>query len=355
MLSTPTEAGGEPTSDASDHLRVGEAVSGRERRRFVKRQGADAIELFDPSSESWRPCAATSCRTIWTSLLCATTGRWSCRGRRTAPATCCSRWYRSPRLSRFVLGRRERLVVAALMSIPVYLVLTLLRSCWVRDTLELDAAVRATISRIGILVDDAIVVVENIVRHVWPAGGARGAPQAVTVGAVDVLGTERPLAMWPWSPRSLPMAFSSLVVSMAPGHVVDPVGASAATIPPLAARVVVTGRRARRSWAGSMPAPAPASGGLADVARSAVPWSPGSVRARRWTSLAASSGRSRRGPCRSRLARSRSKMLALRQTSSELQAHRPHADYMMLESIPRPPRRWLISRRRDRYVVGAES
>ena len=68
-----------------------------------------------------------------------------------------------------VLGRRESLVV--LIAIPVTLALTLFVFYLYGYTLN-RITLFALIFSIGILVDDAIVVVENIVRHVRLTHGA---------------------------------------------------------------------------------------------------------------------------------------------------------------------------------------
>ena len=67
-----------------------------------------------------------------------------------------------------VLGRREAAVV--LIAIPVTLALTLFMFYLYGYTLN-RITLFALIFSIGILVDDAIVVVENIVRHARMNGG----------------------------------------------------------------------------------------------------------------------------------------------------------------------------------------
>ena len=62
----------------------------------------------------------------------------------------------------FALGKREALVVA--VAVPVTLALTLAASTLLGYTLN-RVTLFALIFAIGILVDDAIVVVENIHRH----------------------------------------------------------------------------------------------------------------------------------------------------------------------------------------------
>src|SRR6185436_5029841 len=70
-----------------------------------------------------------------------------------------------------VLGRRESTVV--LIAIPVTLALTLFMFYLYGYTLN-RITLFALIFSVGILVDDAIVVVENIVRHTRMSGTKRG-------------------------------------------------------------------------------------------------------------------------------------------------------------------------------------
>src|SRR4051812_13046641 len=76
-----------------------------------------------------------------------------------------------------VLGRREAAVV--LMAVPVTLALTLFLFYLYGYTLN-RITLFALIFSIGILVDDAIVVVENIVRHARLRGAASGGLTALT-------------------------------------------------------------------------------------------------------------------------------------------------------------------------------
>ena len=77
-----------------------------------------------------------------------------------------------------VLGRREAAVV--LIAIPVTLALTLFTFYLYGYTLN-RITLFALIFSIGILVDDAIVVVENIVRHARHAGEPRGGLAAIAL------------------------------------------------------------------------------------------------------------------------------------------------------------------------------
>ena len=76
-------------------------------------------------------------------------------------------------LMAFALGRREAVVVA--VAVPVTLALTLASSYLFGYTLN-RVTLFALIFAIGILVDDAIVVVENIHRH-YQLGWSEPAPR----------------------------------------------------------------------------------------------------------------------------------------------------------------------------------
>jgi len=99
------------------------------------------------------------------------------------------------------LGMRESGVVG--IAIPVTLGLTLFTFYLYGYTLN-RITLFALIFSIGILVDDAIVVVENIVRH-YRLPANRGRPLAeVAVEAVDEVGTPRSWRPWRSSRRSCP-------------------------------------------------------------------------------------------------------------------------------------------------------
>lgn len=119
------------------------------------------------------------------------------------------------------LGWRESLIVA--VAVPVTLALTLLITYLYGYTLN-RVTLFALIFSIGILVDDAIVVVENITRHFRHHGIA-----AVTaVNAVDEVGNPTILATFTVIAALLPMAFVSGL--MGPYMRPIPVGASAAML-----------------------------------------------------------------------------------------------------------------------------
>jgi multidrug efflux pump subunit AcrB len=119
------------------------------------------------------------------------------------------------------LGAREAIVVA--VAVPVTLALTLLINYLYGYTLN-RVTLFALIFSIGILVDDAIVVVENIHRHFKLHG--TGVDQAVK--AVDEVGNPTILATWTVIAALLPMAFVSGL--MGPYMRPIPVGASAAML-----------------------------------------------------------------------------------------------------------------------------
>jgi multidrug efflux pump subunit AcrB len=149
----------------------------------------------------------------------------------------------------FFLGWRESLVV--LLAIPVTLGLTLLVFYLYGYTLN-RITLFALIFSIGILVDDAIVVVENIVRHLRLPSSRGCSLHDIAVAAVSEVGNPTVLATWGVIAAVLPMAFVGGL--MGPYMRPIPVGASAAmlfslvvafTITPWAA-LKVLGRHAQR-------------------------------------------------------------------------------------------------------------
>jgi multidrug efflux pump subunit AcrB len=134
------------------------------------------------------------------------------------------------------LGLREAAVV--LIAIPVTLALTLFAFQLYGYTLN-RITLFALIFSIGILVDDAIVVVENIVRHARIGGGESGGSlAAVAVRAVDEVGNPTILATLTVVAAILPMAFVGGL--MGPYMRPIPVGASAAMLFSLGAAFIVT-------------------------------------------------------------------------------------------------------------------
>ena len=131
----------------------------------------------------------------------------------------------------FTLGRREAIVVA--VAIPVTLALTLMVNWLYGYTLN-RVTLFALIFSIGILVDDAIVVVENIHRHFLLHGFSRES----AVKAVDEVGNPTILATFTVIASLLPMAFVSGL--MGPYMRPIPVGASAAMLFSLAVAFAIT-------------------------------------------------------------------------------------------------------------------
>lgn len=135
----------------------------------------------------------------------------------------------------FFLGWRESLVV--LLAIPVTLALTLLVFYLYGYTLN-RITLFALIFSIGILVDDAIVVVENVVRHMGLPSCRRKRLLQIAIEAVDEVGNPTILATWAVIAAVLPMAFVSGL--MGPYMRPIPVGSSAAMLFSLLVAFAVT-------------------------------------------------------------------------------------------------------------------
>ena len=133
------------------------------------------------------------------------------------------------------LGWRESLVV--LLAIPVTLGLTLLVFYLYGYTLN-RITLFALIFSIGILVDDAIVVVENIVRHMGLPSCRRKRLLQIAVEAVDEVGNPTILATWAVIAAVLPMALVSGL--MGPYMRPIPIGSSAAMVFSLLVAFAVT-------------------------------------------------------------------------------------------------------------------
>ncbi|HTX39674.1 MAG TPA: efflux RND transporter permease subunit [Bryobacteraceae bacterium] len=134
-----------------------------------------------------------------------------------------------------ILGFRESLIVFT--AIPVTLALTLTAFYLLGYTLN-RITLFALIFSIGILVDDAIVVVENIVRH-WRMPANQGRPAfEVAVEAVNGVGNPTILATLAVVAAILPMAFVGGL--MGPYMRPIPIGASAAMLFSLLVAFIVT-------------------------------------------------------------------------------------------------------------------
>ncbi len=130
------------------------------------------------------------------------------------------------------LGVKEAIVVA--VAVPVTLALTLFTSYFLGYTLN-RVTLFALIFAIGILVDDAIVVVENIHRHYKMKWGDL---DTITPYAVDEVGNPTILATFTVIFALMPMAFVSGM--MGPYMSPIPINASAAMLFSLLVAFVVT-------------------------------------------------------------------------------------------------------------------
>jgi multidrug efflux pump subunit AcrB len=165
------------------------------------------------------------------------------------------------------LGWRESLIVG--IAIPCTLGLTLLVFYLHGYTLN-RITLFALIFSIGILVDDAIVVVENIVRHFHLPHNKGRSWSAIAVEAVNEVGNPTILATFAVISAVLPMAFVGGL--MGPYMRPIPIGSSAAMFWSLAIAFIVTpwaairilrwGRKySRLVAAGKMPAATPTEAG----------------------------------------------------------------------------------------------
>ncbi|HQS09077.1 MAG TPA: efflux RND transporter permease subunit [Xanthobacteraceae bacterium] len=133
----------------------------------------------------------------------------------------------------FAIGRREALVVAVV--IPTTILLTLFASRLMGYTLN-RVSLFALIFSIGILVDDAIVVIENIARH-WAMRDGRAREQAA-IEAVAEVGNPTIVATLTVVAALLPMLFVSGM--MGPYMSPIPANASAAMLFSFFVAVVLT-------------------------------------------------------------------------------------------------------------------
>ncbi|HXQ10484.1 MAG TPA: efflux RND transporter permease subunit [Caulobacteraceae bacterium] len=123
----------------------------------------------------------------------------------------------------FAIGRREALVTAII--IPTTILLTLFASKLMGYTIN-RVSLFALIFSIGILVDDAIVMIENIARH-WAMNDGRTRSQAA-IEAVAEVGNPTVVATLTVVAALLPMLFVSGL--MGPYMAPIPVNASAAMV-----------------------------------------------------------------------------------------------------------------------------
>jgi multidrug efflux pump subunit AcrB len=132
-----------------------------------------------------------------------------------------------------MMGIRASLIVA--IAIPVTLSITLVIYYFLGYTLN-RVTLFALIFSIGILVDDAIVVVENIERHM--KSGTRGNLTSTVIHAVSEVGNPTILATFAVIAAVLPMAFVSGM--MGPYMKPIPIGASLAMIFSLLVAFIIT-------------------------------------------------------------------------------------------------------------------
>lgn len=133
----------------------------------------------------------------------------------------------------FTVGWREAIVVA--LVIPTTILLTLFASYLMGYTIN-RVSLFALIFSIGILVDDAIVVVENIVRH-WNMKDGRSTLQAAIEGVAEV-GNPTIIATLTIVAALLPMMFVSGL--MGPYMSPIPANASAAMLFSFFVAVIIT-------------------------------------------------------------------------------------------------------------------
>jgi multidrug efflux pump subunit AcrB len=133
------------------------------------------------------------------------------------------------------LGRRESGIV--MLAIPATLALTLAVIYFYGYTLN-RITLFALIFSIGILVDDAIVVVENITRHCRLPENRGLSPADIAVRAVDEVGNPTILATMTVIAAILPMAFVGGL--MGPYMRPIPIGATAAMVFSLIVAFIVT-------------------------------------------------------------------------------------------------------------------
>jgi multidrug efflux pump subunit AcrB len=152
----------------------------------------------------------------------------------------------------FALGWREAIVVGS--AVVLTLALTLFASWAMGFTLN-RVSLFALIFSIGILVDDAIVIVENIHRHM--ARGGKSLREAIPP-AVDEVGGPTILATFTVIAALMPMAFVSGL--MGPYMRPIPINASVGMLLSLAIALVVTPWLSLRLLARHAPAAGPAEG-----------------------------------------------------------------------------------------------
>ena len=242
-VATVVDGGGEPTDYVMQHPRRGQAYPAVT-LSIAKRKGTNAIDVTRAVEREGRDAARATLAAARRARdrSRATTARRRPRSRTSCSGTCCSPSLSVSALIWLVLGRRESVVV--LIAIPVTLALTLFVFYLYGYTLN-RITLFALIFSIGILVDDAIVVVENIVRHARMSRDGREPRRRSRSRAVDEVGNPTILATLAVIAAILPMAFVGGL--MGPVHAADSgrrVGGDG----------LLAGRRVRRHAVGRRPA-----------------------------------------------------------------------------------------------------
>jgi len=232
-VATVVDGGGEPADYVRQHTKSGEARSAVT-LSIAKRKGVNAIELTRAVHEKVK---AARGYILPADLDVAVTRDYGETAEQKSNELLWHMFLAVVSVSLLiwlVLGRRESLVV--LTAIPVTLALTLFVFYLYGYTLN-RITLFALIFSIGILVDDAIVVVENIVRHMRESGHDADVA-AVTIRAVDEVGNPTILATLAVVAAILPMAFVGGL--MGPYMRPIPVGATAAMLFSLLVAFIVT-------------------------------------------------------------------------------------------------------------------
>jgi multidrug efflux pump subunit AcrB len=245
-VATVTDGGGEPDAYVTQHPGRGEAYPAVT-LSIAKRQGTNAVDLTRAVTARVEALRGYS---LPRDLQVSVTRDY---GRTASQKSNELLWHMLiaivsvAALIWLALGRRESLVV--LVAIPVTLALTLFVFYLYGYTLN-RITLFALIFSIGILVDDAIVVVENIARQARLSNG-RTPLDTLAIAAVDEVGNPTILATFAVIAAILPMAFVGGL--MGPYMRPIPVGASAAMLFSLAIAFVVTPWAAVRLLAGHEP------------------------------------------------------------------------------------------------------
>ena len=205
------------------------------RCRIAKRPGANAISVRRDVLAKVEALKGTCSRPTSPSPSRATTAR----PRRRSPTNCSCTWASPCSACRCssCLPRLARIASWSSLAIPSTLALTLLVFYLNGFTLN-RITLFALIFSIGILVDDAIVVVENIVRHLRLPRTATARWTTIAIEAVDEVGNPTILATWAVIAAVLPMAFVGGL--MGPYMRPIPIGATAAMLFSLVVAFIVT-------------------------------------------------------------------------------------------------------------------